>query len=94
MSEQQGATYFLQKLQEKRLAEAMRERRRMAIGQVSKVSCQVSVDGKAVRELVFDASPTLSELVACAGENAVLLSMGRQWPTSRDRRPPAQPSQG
>ena len=35
-----------------------------------------------------------AELVASAGENAVLLSMGRHWPTSRDRRPPAQPTQG
>lgn len=94
MFEGEGATYFLQKLQEKRLAEAMRERRRIAIGQVSKVACQVSVDGKAAQELVFDAPPTLSELVACAGENAVLLSMGRHWPTSRDRRPRAQPAQG
>ncbi len=94
MFEKQSATQFLQRLQDKRITEAMRERRRLAVDQISKVSCQVSVDGKMARELIFDAPPTLSQLVACAGENAVLLSIGRHWPGSRDRRPPAPGAHG
>lgn len=66
-----------------RMADGLRERRRVALKAASKVSVQITRDGQSVSELIFDTPPTLAQLVERAGADAFVLAIGRHWTTPR-----------
>lgn len=71
-----------------RMADELRGRRRAALKAASKVSVQITRDGRSVSELIFDTPPTLAQLVERAGADAFVLAIGRHWVAPRDRPEP------
>lgn len=66
---------FIGRTRQRNLQHSLRERRRLAVQALMEYSVKITRDSKTVDELVFDARPTLGQLVERAGSDATVVSI-------------------
>ena len=62
----------------RRISESVRARRQQALDAVSQFLVTFTVDGKTLRETVFDTRPTPEDLIHRAGAEAVIISISKR----------------
>ncbi len=62
----------------RRIGESVRARRQQALDAVSQFQVTFTLDGKTLREAVFDTRPTQDDLIRRAGAEAVIVSIKKR----------------
>ena len=68
---------------QRRMNETLRERRRLAIRSMTHYCIKISLSDGTLQELVFDAPPTLAQLVGYVGENATVVGAASEQKSVR-----------
>lgn len=69
----------------RRLADKARAGRRRALARISRCCVTVTRDGKTTREVLFDETPTLGELVARVGPDCYVVNIAMKRRPLRER---------
>ncbi len=69
----------------RRLTDRVRKSRRRSLSRISHFAVTVTYDGVTIEELTFDAAPTLAQIIARAGDQAFVVSIGMKRKSLRER---------